>query len=55
MLLYGAIVRALETYKYPEVWHKLMVRDMTADYSWQASAAQYVALYHAAQEAHRLN
>ncbi|MDB5079106.1 MAG: glgA [Chloroflexi bacterium] len=55
MLLYGAIVRALETYKYPEVWRNLMIRDMTADYSWRASAAQYVELYHHAQEAHRVN
>ncbi len=43
--LYGAIVRALETYKYPQVWQSLMERDMGADYSWQASAAQYGALY----------
>ena len=55
MLLYGAIVRALETYKYPEVWHKLMARDMMADYSWRASAAQYVALYQRAQAVHHQN
>jgi starch synthase len=55
MLLYGAIIRALETYKYPEVWRNLMKRDMTADYSWKASAAQYVELYRQAQKAHRLN
>lgn len=53
MLLYGALVRALETYKYPEVWRKLQVRDMTADYSWQASASQYVSLYQKAQEFHK--
>ncbi|HEX2909631.1 MAG TPA: glycogen/starch synthase [Chloroflexia bacterium] len=53
MLLYGAIVRALETYKYPEVWRKLMWRDMTADYSWRASAAQYVRLYHDALKFHQ--
>ena len=54
LLLYGAVVRALETYKYPAVWHDLMVRDMQADYSWQASAIQYVSLYEKAQEFHRL-
>ncbi len=47
--LYGAIVRALETYKYQEVWHNLMTRDMMADYSWRASAACYVKIYAKAQ------
>ena len=28
-----------------EVWYKLMVRGMTADFSWFASASKYVALY----------
>jgi len=45
MLLYAAIVRALETYKYPTLWQNLMRRDMLADYSWRNSAAQYVELY----------
>jgi len=30
-----------------------MARDMMADYSWRASAAQYVALYHKALAVHR--
>lgn len=51
-LLYGAIVRALETYKYPDVWQQLMQRDMEADYSWNASATQYVELYHKAKNFH---
>ncbi len=50
--LYAAIVRALETYKYPEIWRKLQRRDMQADYSWRASAAQYVELYHKARQFH---
>ncbi len=53
LALYGAIVRALETYKHPEVWHALMTRDMMADYSWNASAARYVQLYFRAIEFHR--
>ncbi len=53
MLLYGAIVRALETYKYPAVWQNLMARDMLADYSWRASAAQYVELYCKARDFQR--
>lgn len=54
-LLFGAIVRALETYKYPHIWHNLMSRDMQADYSWRTSAAQYVELYHKAQGFHQNN
>ena len=52
MLLYGAVVRALETYKYQQVWQDLMQRDMQADYSWQASATQYVELYKQAMHFH---
>jgi starch synthase len=49
---FGALVRALETYKYDNVWHNLMQRDMEADYSWSASAKKYVELYRRAQEFH---
>jgi len=50
--LFAAIVRALEIYKYKETWHKLMLRDMMADYSWKASANEYVKLYQKAQQFH---
>ncbi len=50
MLFYAAIVRALETYKYPELWQNLMRRDMLANYSWHASAVQYIELYRKAKE-----
>lgn len=53
LALYGAIVRALETYKYPDVWHNLMTRDMMADYSWQASAVCYVKIYQKAKKFHQ--
>lgn len=53
MLFYAAIVRALETYKYPEIWHNLQRRDMLANYSWYASAVQYIELYRDAQQFHR--
>ncbi len=48
--LFAAVVRALEVYRFPDVWQHLMQRAMLADYSWDASAEQYVALYRRAQE-----
>ncbi len=52
--LFAAVVRALTVYRFPDVWRRLMQRAMMADYSWDASAEQYVALYRRAQELHRL-
>jgi starch synthase len=52
--LYGAIVRALTVYQFKDAWHRLMQRAMLVDYSWDASAEQYVALYRRAQELQRL-
>ena len=38
--------RAVHYYKNnKEVWNKLIVRGMTGDYSWDASASKYVSLY----------
>ena len=48
MALYAALVRALETYKHGDVWRQLVLRGMTADYSWTASARKYLDLYHRA-------
>jgi starch synthase len=48
--LFGAVVRALTVYRFPAIWHDLMQRAMCADYSWDASAEQYVALYRRACE-----
>jgi starch synthase len=50
--LFAAIVRALESYKYQDVWHKLQVKAMMADFSWNASARKYVDLYYRALAAH---
>jgi starch synthase len=47
---YTAIVRAVETYKYKEVWQALMTKDMQADYSWRASACKYAKLFVQAQK-----
>nr|MBC7245983.1 glycogen synthase [Chloroflexota bacterium] len=46
--LFATIVRALENYKYRDTWHRLQVRGMTADFSWNASARKYVDLYYRA-------
>jgi starch synthase len=43
--LYGAIVRALENYRYRSAWQHLMLRAMAADHSWNASARKYIDLY----------
>ncbi len=48
--LFATIVRALENYKYKGTWRKLQVRGMSADLSWQASAAKYADLYRRAVE-----
>jgi starch synthase len=43
--LIGAIDRALKAFANTERWVKIQQRAMAADFSWQASAAQYVELY----------
>ncbi len=48
MALYAAIIRAIENYHYRNTWHQLMLRAMSADHSWVASARKYVDLYHRA-------
>ena len=45
MALYTALVRAVETYRHPDVWRRLQEHGMQQDFSWQASARQYVELY----------
>jgi starch synthase len=52
--LFAALIRALTVYRFPEAWRRLMQRAMLADYSWDASAEQYVALYRRAQELQHL-
>lgn len=53
MALFAAIIRALEAYKYRDTWQELMVRGMSADHSWEASARKYVDLYQRALVVHR--
>ncbi len=40
-----AIVRALETYRYPDVWKRLTVQGMRQSYSWEIPTKKYVQLY----------
>ncbi len=43
--LHDAIKRAIEAYNDKKKWRALMLHDMGLDYSWNASAKQYVELY----------
>ncbi|HUJ02144.1 MAG TPA: glycogen synthase GlgA [Rhizomicrobium sp.] len=43
-LLY-AVGRALQLYKEPLTWRRIMAQAMAQDFSWTASAAKYAALY----------
>jgi starch synthase len=49
-MLFAAIVRALETYKNRQVWNRLVNHDMAADYSWNASAHEYIKIYDKARQ-----
>ncbi|HHN93681.1 MAG TPA: glycogen synthase, partial [Anaerolineae bacterium] len=40
-----ALRRALETYRQPERWRRIQQRGMRMDFSWDASAREYVELY----------
>jgi starch synthase len=43
--LQSAIGRALSLYREPLTWRRLQLQAMAQDYSWDASAARYAALY----------
>jgi len=46
--LKAALVRSLDLYREPLVWRRLQLQAMAQDFSWDASAVQYAALYSAA-------
>lgn len=50
--LFAAIVRALEVYRFKDIWRTLQRRGMAADHSWTASARRYVEVYRDAIEYH---
>ena len=43
-----AIVQALQAYRKPQLWRQLALRGMAQNFSWEAAARQYLALYEAA-------
>jgi len=48
----GALQRALRAYGDKKTWRTLQRRGMTTDFSWSASAQEYVKLYRKAMELH---
>lgn len=50
---FGAVARALELYRFPETWNRIVRRGMARDSSWDVSAAAYERLYAAALTARR--
>ena len=43
--LLAALQRATSLYRDRAIWHRMMARAMTRDFSWDAAARQYLALY----------
>ncbi len=43
--LFGAFVRAFETFRYTKVWREIQKRAMNANFSWEKSAKEYVKLF----------
>ncbi len=48
--LLGCVREALRVYADEKAWRKLQTNGMVKDFSWQASASEYVRLYETAQE-----
>ena len=42
---YGALIRALETYRYPLIWEQLVIKAMLQSNSWEIPAKKYINLY----------
>ena len=55
MSLMTAIVRAYESFCHQKDWQALQLRAMEKDFSWTASAKQYVKLFASAIKFHREN
>ena len=51
--LVGALDRAVAAFADPDRWQAIQRRGMAADFSWNTSAQQYVALYRRALELHQ--
>jgi starch synthase len=48
-----ALERAMKVYRKKKTWRKLQQRGMAADFSWSASAREYIRLYRRAIDVHR--
>ncbi len=48
----NTLKRALKAYRDKRIWHKLQQRGMKSDFSWAASAEEYVKLYRRAIQIH---
>lgn len=45
---YEALIRALETYRYPLIWEQLVIKAMKQSNSWEIPAQKYIKLYYQA-------
>jgi starch synthase len=45
--LLNAVKRAVKVFNHPKEWQKIVAVAMNSDFSWNKSAEQYLALYHA--------
>lgn len=50
--LLSAVQQALKLYQQPAIWTQLQTTAMSGDFSWQTSAASYIALYQQALDEH---
>lgn len=50
---FAAVVRALEVFRFKDIWRTIQQRGMAADHSWHASALRYVDVYRNALAYHR--
>lgn len=50
--LLATIKRAVECFRQPDVWQKIVQNGMAVDFSWDASAKRYLNLYHQIQKLH---
>jgi starch synthase len=50
-----AITRAIENYKYKEVWRDLVKKGMQQSFSWEIPARKYLTLYRKAIKNHSQN
>ena len=41
----GAVDRAIEAYRQPDIWKGLMKNAMSAHFTWEKSAGKYIELY----------